>query len=67
MLTNPEIIPKEKTIIVNGVIANYLMRDKNVPLLGKSHDGSKFYFSLTDDVKKFIKELPFWMKLFGYS
>jgi hypothetical protein len=66
MLINPEIIPKERTIIVNGVIANYLMQDKKVPLLGKSPDGSKFYFSSTDDVNKFIKELPFWMKLFGY-
>lgn len=66
MLINPEIIPKEKVVITTKTVADYLMRYKQIPLLGKSQDGSKFYFSATDSLNKIMKELPFWMKLFGY-
>lgn len=60
-IVNPENIPKK--ISVCGVIANYLIEEKKVPLLGKSEDGNQWYFADTFRVNLCLKEMPFWMKL----
>ena len=64
-ITNPENIPKS-AIPVNGLIANYLMNEKKVPLLSKKKFDSGetiYYFADTFTVNLHLKELPFWMKL----
>ena len=66
MLTNPEVIPRSHLIIVNGVVATYLMNEKKVPLLGKNSYKSEFYFMKTSEVELFLKEMPFYLKLSKY-
>lgn len=63
MLINPETIPKNKRISVNGVVANYLMNEKKIPLLGKSQDGKEFFFIDTYEIQMFLQAMPFWYKL----
>lgn len=66
MITNPEVIPRSHVITVNGVVANYLMNEKKVPLLGKNQYKSEFYFAKTFEVELFMKEMPFYLKLSKY-
>ena len=69
MLINPETLPEKNSIKVNSIIARWLMNEKKVPLLGKTEDKKKgfiFWFSNTEEIRKYLKEMPLNLKLLGY-
>ena len=59
---NPENIPKK--IEVNGIIADYLIRTKKLPFLGRNKERGTWYFADTFQVNIALNELPFYLKLF---
>jgi hypothetical protein len=59
-ITNPEVIDKNKIYFCNGIIGEFLIYQKNLPLFCKK--GRLFGFSKTDALEKALKELPFWLK-----
>jgi hypothetical protein len=58
-IKNPETI-KQK-YVCGKKMAKYLMK-KRLPLL--SQDFKRYYFSDTDELKKIISEIPWYLKLF---
>lgn len=60
-ITNPESIPKNKIYFCNGIISEWLIYQKKLPLLCKN--GRQFGFMKTDALEKALKELPFWLKV----
>jgi len=61
-IINESQIPKN-AIVVNSIVAHYLIETKKIPLLGKSEDRSKFYFGNTDEANLAIKNMPFYLKM----
>jgi hypothetical protein len=60
-ITNPEEFGKEKIYWCNGVVGEYLIYEKHLPLLCK--DGRCFGFAETDALKLALEQLPFWLKI----
>lgn len=54
-------MPKDRIYKCNGLIATWLMREKNIPLLGRDKD--KFCFAKTDLLEEVLKDIPFWLRL----
>lgn len=61
-IVNVDDLPQEKLFKTNGIIANWLMKEKNFPLLGKSKDGS-FVFSKTELLLEVLEKIPFYLNI----
>lgn len=61
-IINVDELPPEKLYKCNGLIANWLMKEKNFPLLGKSKDGS-FVFSKTELLLEVLEGIPFYLNI----
>jgi len=61
-VVNIEDYPKEALYFCNGIIANYLITNAKLPLLGKTKEG-KFAFSKTENLEKALKAMPFRYKM----
>lgn len=59
MITNPEII--ENKYKCRKIIANYLVRECNIPILGI--DKGYYYFSKTNYLDECLSRLPFTLKI----
>ncbi len=53
-ITNPSILPKDKIYKCNQTMANYLIYEKQIPLLSRS--GEFFIFSITEKLEKALKD-----------
>ena len=53
-----------KTFSCGKLLADWLIYEKNVPLLGNSKDG-KFLFAKTELLLEVLSEMPFYIKLIG--
>ena len=61
-IINADAFPQDKLFKTNGVIANWLIREKNIPLLGKSKTG-EYCFSKTELLNEVVLTMPFYLKL----
>lgn len=61
-IINMNNFPANKVFQCKGLLANWLMTEKNIPLLGTSEDG-KFCFSKTDLLDEILKTVPFWYRV----
>jgi hypothetical protein len=59
MIINPEII--ENKYKCRRLIANYLVQECNIPILG--FDEKYFYFAKTDRLMESLERMPFALKL----
>lgn len=62
-VTNPESIDKNKLYECNGIIANYLIYERNIPLFSRDKSQGKWYFAKTDALLKALEEMPFYCNL----
>lgn len=62
-IVNPEILDESKYFVCNGVIAEYLIYEKHLPLFSRKKEMGKWYFAKTDALLKAIDEMPFWLNL----
>lgn len=53
-ITNPSILPKNKIYKCNQTMAEYLIYNKQIPLL--SRDGEFFIFSITKKLEEALKD-----------
>ena len=60
-ITNPESISENKVYYCNGVISEWLIYDKNFPLLCKK--GREFGFAKTDVLQEALEKMPFWLRI----
>ena len=60
-ILNPDALSQDKIYYCNGIIANWLIYTKHLPLLCKKD--RKFGFAITNSLKEAILELPFWLKI----
>lgn len=60
-ILNSDKIPNDKIYWCNGIVSNWLIYTKHLPLLCKKD--RKFGFSITNELKKAVLELPFWLKI----
>ncbi len=58
-ITNIQSFPSNKVFQCKGLLANWLMSEKSMPLLGMTDDG-KFCFSRTDVLEELLDKAPFW-------
>jgi hypothetical protein len=58
MISNIWTIPNKYRC--NKRMANYLMYDRNLPLLGVS--GKNYYFAETELLKEILKQVPVWVR-----
>lgn len=61
-IVNVDELPPEKLYKCNKTIANWLIKEKNFPLLGKSKDGS-FVFSKTELLLEVLEGIPFYLNI----
>lgn len=61
-ITNVDDMPQDKIYRCGNIIANWLIYEKNIPLLGKSKNGD-FCFSKTDLLKEILEHIPFYYKV----
>lgn len=61
-IINVDDLPQDKLFKCNGVVAKWLMKEKNFPLLGKSKDGS-FVFSKTELLLEVLERIPFYIDI----
>ena len=61
-VNNINSFPENKIYRCSGIIANWLIREKNIPLLGKSKNG-EFCFSKTDLLEEVLEQIPFYFKI----
>jgi hypothetical protein len=59
-ITNPEVISEDKIFYCNGIMSEYLIYQKHLPLFCKN--GRKFGFAKTEELEKALREIPFWLK-----
>lgn len=59
---NVDDLPQDKLYKCNKNVANWLTKEKNFPLLGKSKDGS-FVFSKTELLLEVLEKLPFYLNI----
>lgn len=62
-LTNVEAIDKNKLYECNGIIANYLIYERHLPLFSRDKSEGKWLFVKTDALLKAIEEMPFYFNL----
>jgi hypothetical protein len=62
-VTNPQAIDKSKLYVCNGIIANYLIYEKHLPLFSHDKSDGKWYFAKTELLNKAIEEMPFYYNL----
>lgn len=62
-VTNPEAIDKNKLYECNGIIANYLIYERNIPLFSRDKSEGKYFFVKTEALLKAIEELPFYYRI----
>jgi hypothetical protein len=60
-ILNSEVLSEDKIYWCNGIIANFLIYSKHIPLLTKK--GRMFGFVQTKLLEDAIGELPFYMKV----
>jgi hypothetical protein len=60
-ITNPKSISKDKIYYCNGIISEWLIYQRHLPLLCR--DGRLYGFMRTSNLEKALKELPFWLKI----
>jgi hypothetical protein len=60
-ITNPEVVSEDKIYWCNGVISEWLIFQKHLPLLSKK--GRCFGFAKTEKLAEALKDLPFWLKI----
>ena len=58
-IINVDALPESLLFKCNGIIANWLMEEKSIPVLGKSKDG-KWCFMKTELLEEVLKGLPFY-------
>ena len=58
---NSDAIPKDKIYFCNGLIAEFLLYQKHLPLLCKKE--RMFGFAITENLEKAIKDIPWWLKI----
>ncbi len=61
-VVNPDIIKENKLYKTNGIIANWLINSKNIPLFGRGKNG-EWYFANTDLLKEVLENIPFYYKI----
>ncbi len=62
MIINHEMI--EKKFKCKKILADYLMYERNLPLL--SLDGKDYYFTDNDLLREILQSLPFWLKFIKF-
>jgi len=62
VINNVEVISKKYKC--NGFLGNYLMYVERLPLLGI--EGKWFYFTDNKILRKALRDLPIWMKIFKF-
>lgn len=60
-VTNVKAIDKNKLYECNGIVGNYLIYEKHLPLFSRSE--GRWYFVKTEDLLKAIDEMPFYFNL----
>ena len=60
-ILNPESIPKEKIYWCCGIIAEWLMENKKIPILCRKD--RMFGFMKTESLNDALKNMPFWLRL----
>jgi hypothetical protein len=58
---NPEIALEKRIYWVNGIIAEWLIETKKIPILCKKD--RLFGFAKTEELNRAILDMPFWLKL----
>jgi hypothetical protein len=59
MITNPEVIKNKYSC--NKFIADYLIYEKHLSLLGQK--GDVYYFTYSTELVEILKNLPIWLKV----
>ena len=59
MFVNPDFIKRKYRC--NKIIADYLVHNKNLPILGLI--GKEYYFSNTPLLQETLQNLPLWLKI----
>jgi len=62
---NTDGFPPDKIYECNSSIADWLMIEKQFPLLGRSTEG-KLCFAKTDTLMEILETLPFYLKISEY-
>lgn len=62
-VTNPQIVDKNKLYECNGIVGNYLIYEKHLPLFSRDKSEGKWYFVKTDALLKAIEEMPFYFNI----
>lgn len=62
-VTNVEAIDKNKLYECNGIVGNYLIYEKNLPLFSRDKSEGKWYFVKTDALLKAIEEMPYYYNI----
>lgn len=62
-VTNPQSIDKSKLYECNGVVGNYLIYEKHLPLFSRDKIQGKWYFVKTEALIKALEEMPFYFNL----
>ena len=60
-ITNIDSIPSSELYKCKKIMAEYLQKNYNQPLLNIMNNN--YYFYKTDDLRKAIDKIPFWIKL----
>ena len=60
-IINSDNLPPERLYKTNGVIANWLMTQKSMPLL--SRENGSFIFADTELLREVLKDLPFYLRI----
>lgn len=62
-VTNVEAIDKNNLYECNGIVGNYLIYEKHLPLFSRDKSQGKWYFAKTEALLKAIKEMPFYYNI----
>lgn len=62
-VTNPKSIDKSKLYVCNGIIANYLIYEKHLPLFARDKSACQYFFVKTEGLLKAVEELPFYYRI----
>lgn len=62
-VTNPEVIDKSNLYECNGIVGNYLIYEKHLPLFSRDKSEGKWYFVKTEALLKAVSEMPFYYNI----
>ena len=62
-VTNVEAIDKNKLYECNGIVGNYLIYEKHLPLFARDKSVGKYFFVKTEALLKAVEEFSFYYSI----